>query len=43
MVVIMSKRYPPEVREKAARPVLERLDRYESPYAAALPPATIGP
>ncbi|MFD6792879.1 MULTISPECIES: transposase [Prauserella salsuginis group] len=31
----MSKRYPPEVREKAVRLVLERLDEFESPYAAA--------
>ncbi|MET8763533.1 transposase [Lentzea sp. NPDC004782] len=35
MVVTMSKRYPPEVREKAVRLALERLDEYESPYAAA--------
>ncbi|MCP2200376.1 transposase [Lentzea flava] len=35
MVVIMSKRYPPEVREKAVRLALERLDEFESPYAAA--------
>lgn len=35
MVVIMSKRYPREVREKAVRLVLERLDEFESPYAAA--------
>jgi transposase len=40
MVVIMSKRYPPEVREKAVRLALERLDEYESPYAAA---KAIGP
>jgi transposase len=40
MVVIMSKRYPPEVREKAVRLALERLDEYESPYAAA---RAIGP
>ncbi|MQY26307.1 transposase [Nocardia aurantia] len=31
----MSKRYPPEVREKAVRLALERLDEYGSPYAAA--------
>ncbi|WP_225732373.1 MULTISPECIES: hypothetical protein [unclassified Nocardia] len=36
----MSKRYPPEVREKAVRLVLEHLDEYESPYAAA---KAIGP
>lgn len=36
----MSKRYPPEVREKAVRLALERLDEYESPYAAA---RAIGP
>lgn len=36
----MSKRYPPEVREKAVRLVLERLDEFESPYAAA---RAIGP
>lgn len=36
----MSKRYPPEVREKAVRLALERLDEYESPYAAA---KAIGP
>jgi transposase len=35
MVPIMSKRYPPEVREKAVRLALERLDEYGSPYAAA--------
>ena len=40
MVVIMSKRYPPEVREKAVRLALERLAEYESPYAAA---KAIGP
>jgi transposase len=40
MVVIMSKRYPPEVREKAVRLALERLDEFESPYAAA---RAIGP
>lgn len=40
MVPIMSKRYPPEVREKAVRLVLEHLDEYESPYAAA---KAIGP
>jgi transposase len=40
MVVIMSKRYPPEVREKAVRLALQRLDEYESPYAAA---RAIGP
>lgn len=31
----MSKRYPPEVREKAVRLALERLDEYGSAYAAA--------
>ncbi|MFE9319476.1 hypothetical protein ACIHDR_07275 [Nocardia sp. NPDC052278] len=31
----MSMRYPPEVREKAARLALERIDEYGSPYAAA--------
>ncbi|MFF0494342.1 hypothetical protein ACFYTQ_35440 [Nocardia sp. NPDC004068] len=31
----MTKRYPPEVREKAVRLVLERLDEFESAYAAA--------
>jgi len=36
----MSKRYPPEVREKAVRLALEHLDEYESPYAAA---QAIGP
>ncbi|MGX1810884.1 IS3 family transposase [Nocardia sp. NPDC055321] len=36
----MTKRYPPEVREKAVRLVLERLDEFESPYAAA---RAIGP
>lgn len=40
MVPIMSKRYPPEVRERAVRLVLERLDEFESPYAAA---RAIGP
>lgn len=40
MVSIMSKRYPPEVREKAVRLVLERLNEFESPYAAA---RAIGP
>lgn len=36
----MSKRYPPEVREKAVRLALEHLDEYPSPYAAA---KAIGP
>ena len=36
----MSKRYPPEVRDKAVHLVLERLDEFESPYAAA---RAIGP
>ncbi|WP_280350537.1 transposase [Nocardia abscessus] len=36
----MSERYPPEVREKAVRLVLEHLDEYESPDAAA---KAIGP
>ncbi len=40
MVPIMSKRYPPEVREKAVRLALERLDEYGSAYAAA---RAIGP
>ncbi|WP_063814725.1 transposase [Nocardia fusca] len=40
MVTIMSKRYPPEVREKAVRLALERLDEYGSAYAAA---RVIGP
>jgi transposase len=40
MVTIMSKRYPPEVREKAVRLALERLDEYGSAYAAA---RAIGP
>ncbi|MEU6559459.1 IS3 family transposase [Nocardia nova] len=31
----MSKRYPPDVREKAVRLALERLDEYGTPYAAA--------
>ncbi|MBF6353365.1 hypothetical protein IU449_02175 [Nocardia higoensis] len=35
MVPIMSKRYPPEVREKAVRLALERLDEYGTPQAAA--------
>lgn len=36
----MSKRYPPEVREKALRLALEHLDEYPSVYAAA---QVIGP
>lgn len=40
MAPIMSKRYPPEVREKAVRLALERLDEYGSAYAAA---RVIGP
>ncbi len=36
----MSKRYPPEVREKTVRLAPERLDEFESPYAAA---RAIGP
>lgn len=36
----MSKRYLPEVRDKAVRPALERLDEYGSAYAAA---RAIGP
>lgn len=36
----MSKRYPPDVREKAVRLALERLDEYGSAYAAA---RAIGP
>ena len=35
MVSNMSKRYLPEIREKAVRLALERLDEYGSPYAAA--------
>lgn len=35
MVPTMSKRYPPEVREKAVRLALERLDEYGTPYATA--------
>ena len=31
----MSKRYPPEVREKATRLALDRLEEYGSAYAAA--------
>ncbi len=31
----MSKRYPPEVREKALRLALDHLDEYPSAYAAA--------
>ncbi|WP_414941185.1 hypothetical protein [Amycolatopsis sp. cmx-11-51] len=36
----MPKRYPPEVREKAVRLALDRLDEYGSAYAAAY---AIGP
>lgn len=36
----MSKRYPPEVREKALRLALDHLDEYPSVYAAA---QAIGP
>lgn len=36
----MSKRYPPEAREKALRLALDRLDDYGSAYAAA---QAIGP
>jgi transposase len=35
MMVLMPKRYPPEVREKAFRLALDRLDEYGSAYAAA--------
>ncbi|MBB4689604.1 transposase [Amycolatopsis jiangsuensis] len=35
MMVTMPKRYPPEVREKAVRLALDRLDEYGSAYAAA--------
>jgi transposase len=35
MMVTMAKRYPPEVREKAVRLALDRLDEYVSAYAAA--------
>jgi transposase len=34
MMVTMPKRYPPEVREKAVRLALDRLDDYGSAYAA---------
>jgi transposase len=34
-MVTMSKRYPPEVREKAVRLALDHLDEYGSAYAAA--------
>jgi transposase len=34
-MVTMSKRYPPEVREKALRLALDHLDEYGSAYAAA--------
>lgn len=34
-MVTMSKRYPPEVREKALRLALDHLDEYPSAYAAA--------
>jgi len=34
-MVLMPKRYPPEVREKAVRLALDRLDEYGSAYAAA--------
>jgi transposase len=34
-MVTMSKRYPPEVREKALRLALNHLDEYPSAYAAA--------
>jgi transposase len=40
VVIIMSKRYPAEVREKAVRLALERLDEIESPYTAV---KVIGP
>ncbi len=40
LVSTMSTRYPPEVREKAARLALEQLDEYGTPDAAAL---TIAP
>ncbi|WP_457227999.1 transposase, partial [Nocardia gipuzkoensis] len=39
-MVIMPKRYPPEVREKALRLALDHLDEYPSAYAAA---QAIGP
>jgi transposase len=39
-MVIMPKRYPPEVREKALRLALDHLDEYSSAYAAA---QAIGP
>ncbi|GAB2963721.1 transposase [Amycolatopsis acidiphila] len=34
-MVTMPKRYPPEVREKAVRLALDRLDDYGSAYSAA--------
>jgi transposase len=34
-MVTMSKRYPPEVRDKALRLALDHLDEYPSAYAAA--------
>jgi transposase-like protein len=34
-MVTMSKRYPPEVREKAVRLALDHVDEYGSAYAAA--------
>ncbi len=34
-MVIMAKRYPSEVREKALRLALDHLDEYPSVYAAA--------
>ena len=34
-MVLMPKRYPPEVREKAVRLALDHLDEYGSAYAAA--------
>jgi transposase len=34
-MVTMSKRYPPEVREKALRLALDHLDEYPSAYTAA--------
>ena len=34
-MVTMSRRYPPEVRQKAVRLALDHLDEYPSAYAAA--------
>jgi transposase len=39
-VIVLTKRYPPVVREKAVRLALDHLDEYRSAYAAA---QAIGP